>query len=85
MSHQHPYGPPPSYQGQFMPPGYAPLAVWTCRHCGAQESKIYKTKISTGGWILFAVLLFVCLPACWIPLIAMKDHLAMCGRCNTFV
>jgi uncharacterized membrane protein len=39
-------------------------------------------KISSGGWIAFVLLLFVCLPLCWIPLIWIKDRRSQCPNCR---
>jgi hypothetical protein len=86
MSYQPPHGyPPPGGYGP--PPGYGagygpPVGVWVCRHCNAPGEPLIRWKISTGGWIMFAVLLLVCFPLCWIGL-TMKESLKVCRKCFT--
>lgn len=65
----------------------APMGVPRCITCGYAGEMYHVTKISTGGWILFVVLLLgVCtLPICWIPLLAMKDRGKQCPQCHTLV
>lgn len=43
-----------------------------------------REKISTVGWVLFAVLLIVCLPLCFIGLLQ-KEKYRVCGRCNHYL
>lgn len=56
--------------------------VWVCRHCNTPGLPLTHTKISVGGWILFAVLLLVCFPLRFIGL-TMKEHTKLCRNCHT--
>jgi len=85
------YGPPPGYGApQGYPPGYGqgyPMQgppPWTCRACGMQGAPIITTKISTGGWVVFVLLLLFCFPLFWVGLL-MKDKIALCPRCGVNV
>ncbi len=82
------YGPPPGYQGQpqqavvqVMP---APMAPFTCRACGYSGHAMIVQKISTAGWIVFALLLLFCLPLFWIGLL-IKDNRSQCPNCKVLV
>lgn len=50
----------------------------TCRLCGAPTA--IHSKVSTGGWILFVVLLVGCFPICWLGLL-IREHGQRCTRC----
>lgn len=89
----HGYGPPPSHghqqQGYGPPPGYPPqgyaappVGVWTCPFCRATTAPRHVSKVSTGGWVVFVLLLIFCLPICWIGLL-MKDSGLQCSSCFT--
>lgn len=51
-----------------------------CRSCGCRET-VYKSEISTAGWVTFAVLLAVCWPLFWIGLL-MKEEYRACADCG---
>jgi hypothetical protein len=56
---------------------------YECRFCGSTERPEIRQRISTGGWVLFAVLLvFLCWPLCWIGLLIKEDYSCCydCGR-----
>lgn len=83
------YGAPPGYGA---PQGYPPQQgwqgypmqgppPWTCRACGLQGQAMVQEKVSLAGWIVFALLLFVCFPLCFVGLF-MKDKIAVCPRCR---
>jgi hypothetical protein len=55
---------------------------FTCRVCGFHGHAMVVSKISTGGWITFGVLLFVFLPLFWIGLL-IKENKTQCPRCHT--
>jgi uncharacterized membrane protein len=68
-------------------PYHAPAAPmvappFQCRACGHVGHAAISTKISTNGWIVFAIMLFLCLPFCWIPLLGMKERKAVCPQCR---
>jgi hypothetical protein len=55
-----------------------------CPYCGSTEPPFTSIKISTGGWILFAVLFLTCLPLCWLGFFVTKDS-RVCGQCGVKV
>lgn len=59
------------------------VGVWTCRHCGLQGSRQHITSVSTGGWIVFAILLVLCFILSWIPLLTMREQKTRCLHCGT--
>lgn len=79
------YGQPPM-QPQYMvvAPPSAPAGVFTCPFCRYQGPPLARSKVSTGGWIMFVVLLLFCFPLFWIGLL-MKDHYRVCSGCGTTV
>lgn len=79
------YPPPPSSHGHaIVHAHHKPIGVPTCRSCGYTGQMRYSQKVSTGGWILFAICLVfvVCIPFCWVPLVAMKDTAYVCPCCH---
>ncbi len=59
-----------------------PAPPFHCRACGFAGNAMVFSKVTTGGWVLFGLLLLMCFPFCWIPLISMKEHGAKCPRCK---
>jgi hypothetical protein len=57
----------------YVPPQYR------CPYCGSTQRPHTLQKISTGGWIVFAVMLLVCFPLFFIGLL-MKDTYQVCGQ-----
>jgi hypothetical protein len=62
----------------------AAVGVWTCPFCRYQGAPLARSKISTAGWILFVVSLFVCFPLFFIGLL-LKDRYRVCASCGTTV
>src|SRR5690349_8564188 len=61
--------PPPA---QTLPPQPQPQQGWsgfTCPYCKSSATPFQKKQLSAGGWVLFAVLLFFCIPLCWLPFV----------------
>ncbi len=56
----------------------------TCPVCSHQGPPIVTQQVSTGGWIVFAVLLVTCFPLCWIPFVVdgLKEEVRRCGACG---
>jgi|GEM_PF-1813770 len=57
----------------------------TCPFCGTDTAPIMIRKdLTTNGWILFAVLLLVCFPVCWLPFVidGCKKAEWQCPRCE---
>jgi len=52
-----------------------------CPRCASQLYPRYERKISTAGWIVFAVLLVTFFPLFWIGLL-MKENVQICPVCN---
>ena len=78
---------PPAFNA-YQPP--APIAHapqpfgnvgFKCPYCQTHAAPILERKITTGGWILFAVLLLLCFPLCWLGLLIKEDH-RICSFCG---
>lgn len=67
-----------------------------CVECGTRERPYVTNEISTLGWFIFGVLVWVGLPLlvvfligviplglCWIPLVTMKKPVVRCSRCRS--
>lgn len=54
---------------------------YRCPHCGTQNFPRVERKISTAGWIVFAVLLLVFFPFFWIGFL-IKEEVKICPVCN---
>ena len=52
-----------------------------CPFCGTNETPTVSRRISTGGWITFAVLLIMCFPLFWIGLL-IKEDFSTCYDCR---
>lgn len=57
------------------------LPVMSCPYCHHTGKVRIVKKISTGGWIVFVVVLFLFFPLCWIGLLIKTDYYA-CNRCG---
>ena len=56
-----------------------------CPFCGYQGPPVFsKKRLSTGGWVLFAALLVLCCPLCWLPFVidGCKEDEWMCPSCH---
>lgn len=60
---------------------YQHSGQYKCPYCGTNQPPYTTTQISTGGWIVFAVMLLVCFPLFWIGLL-MKDNHQTCSQCR---
>jgi RNA polymerase subunit RPABC4/transcription elongation factor Spt4 len=54
---------------------------YRCPRCGTQNFPQISKKISTAGWIVFAVLLVMFFPLFWIGFL-MKEEVKICPVCN---
>ena len=52
-----------------------------CPYCQTTQPPVVATRISTGGWIVFAALLVACLPLCFIGLL-IKEEYTRCSWCR---
>ena len=57
---------------------------YRCPGCGTQNFPHISKKISTAGWIVFAVLLVMFFPLFWIGFL-IKEEVKICPICNTRV
>lgn len=68
--------PPMPYQkNTYFSQGYR------CPRCGTPHHPVVKKKVSTAGWVVFAVLLVFFLPLFWIGLL-IKEDARICPVCN---
>jgi LITAF-like zinc ribbon domain len=70
---------------QPLPTPPSPIQRFACPFCEFQGPPIVTKKISSGGLILFAVLLLVCFPLCWLPFVldGCKEQIRTCAGCGT--
>ena len=56
----------------------------SCPFCQHEGTPAVEKKVSSAGWILFAVLLLFCFPICWLPLVIdpCKDEFRKCTACG---
>ena len=52
-----------------------------CPYCKSEETPLVRTRISTGGWVVFGVMMFTCFPLFWIGLL-MKEDYRECYDCG---
>ena len=57
-----------------------PQGSLMCPRCGFVGQPFVTQRISVAGWIVFTLLLFVCLPFFWVGLL-MKETVSKCPRC----
>jgi predicted RNA-binding Zn-ribbon protein involved in translation (DUF1610 family) len=58
------------------------FATFGCPQCGSRHMPRLEKRISTSGWITFAVLLVFFFPLFWIGLL-IKEEVQICQICNT--
>ena len=84
-SHQYPqqqYAQQQYAQQQYVQQPYVPvLPAMHCPYCRAYAPPLVKRRISTAGWIVFAVLLFFTFIFCWIGLLIKEDY-RVCSYCG---
>jgi DNA-directed RNA polymerase subunit RPC12/RpoP len=54
----------------------------SCPFCGSWEEPYQREEIPLEAWIVFAVLVLVFFPVCWIPLVCMKKKVQTCYDCG---
>jgi hypothetical protein len=62
------------------PPGT--YGAFSCPHCASWAPPRVERRISTAGWIIFAVLLVFFFPLFWIGLL-IKEEVQICPTCNS--
>ena len=65
---------------QVVQPVQLQAVGYRCPNCASQHAPLTKKRISSSGWIVFFVLLFLCPPFFWIGLL-MKEEYAVCPMC----
>ena len=79
---QPPPMPPPAPLQQQQPYAAPPAAAgYRCPRCGAAYLPTVEKKVSSEGWLIFILLLFFCVPLCWIGLL-MKQEYRVCPVCH---
>jgi lipopolysaccharide-induced tumor necrosis factor-alpha factor len=66
------------------PPPAAGLLNGPCPFCGTDAPPaMVRESLSTNGWVVFAVLLLVCIPICWLPFVIDACKMAewKCPKC----
>jgi len=71
--------PPPGHI-QHAHPQY--MASFRCPNCGSHIPPVIERKISTAGWVTFAILLVTVFPLFWIGLLIRED-VPVCQVCKT--
>jgi hypothetical protein len=51
-------------------------------YAGVRMGKNLNSKISTSGWLVAILLLFLCFPVCWIPIVSMRERYMVCRQCG---
>jgi ribosomal protein L24E len=67
--------PMPQYAAQFPPQHFR------CPFCGTDAPPVVGQRISTAGWIVFAVMILFCFPLFFIGLL-MKEEYRQCSFCR---
>ena len=68
---------------QYIAPQMFP-GTYRCPRCMSQLMPMIERRISTGGWITFAILLIFFFPLFWIGLL-IKEDVHVCPSCNTVI
>ena len=55
-----------------------------CRACGFSGESAIGTKVSGAGWATLVVMLFICVPLCWIGLL-LREQYPMCPQCGSHI
>lgn len=79
------YGQPYPQQQMMIVPVHQHMqqpGVFTCPFCRYAGAPLSRSKISTGGWVMFVVMLLFCFPLFWIGFL-MKDYYRVCAGCGT--
>jgi LITAF-like zinc ribbon domain len=74
--------PYPPYQSQYPQPQYRPIG-FVCPFCHTNAPPMKYVKVSTGGWIVFVLLILSCfgILLAWIGLL-MKESYTVCSQCG---
>lgn len=72
---------PPPAPLQQRNPAASPFAGYRCPHCHSTYPPRVVKRISSEGWVVFALLLFFCFPLFWIGLL-IKEEYRTCVACG---
>jgi hypothetical protein len=53
-----------------------------CPFCRTHDLPVERMELTTEAWFVFVILLFVCFPLFWIPLLCMKKPCRFCVECG---
>jgi uncharacterized membrane protein len=58
--------------------------AFQCPFCGKEGITTKREGLSGAGWAVFIVLIFVCLPLCWLPFVidGCKEEVRRCASCG---
>ena len=71
-----------SFTGAAGPtPPRTDFSGFMCPYCHRTATPLVQKKVSTAGWIVLVVLLFLCFPLFWIGLL-MKEDYRVCSQCG---
>jgi hypothetical protein len=57
------------------------VLVMECPYCHMKAPPLIRSKVSTGGWVTFVVILILFFPLCWIGLL-IRESYYVCSRCG---
>lgn len=55
--------------------------VFRCPFCQSPYPPFVVQKVSGAGWVVFVLLILLCVPLCWIGLLIKEDH-RVCSSCR---
>jgi hypothetical protein len=55
--------------------------TFACPYCHTGRPPMQKSRISTGGWVLFVLLLLACFPLCWLGFFC-RERFRVCRACG---
>ncbi len=59
--------------------------AFKCPYCDHEGIPIIKNMVSGTGWVVFVLLLLLCLPLCWLPFVldGCKEEVKKCQACGS--
>jgi len=56
------------------------MPQFKCPFC---QNEAPPVTVKETNWILFVILLLLCLPLCWLPFVCMQKEKRKCSACGT--